>query len=78
MLFRSTGEYAEAFEQLLSAGASVQIEKADDLATSLDELLAADRSAQVIVAAWDVTSKSAAVANRVSETLRRALEKAGY
>lgn len=72
------GEYVEAFEQLLSAGASVQIEKEDDLATALDELLAADRSAQVIVAAWDVTSKSAAVANRVSETLRRALEKAGY
>ncbi len=73
-----TGDYADAFAQLLSAGASVQIQSDDDLVTALDELLAVDRSAEIVVAAWDVTSKSAAVTNRVTETLRGALEKAGY
>lgn len=73
-----TGAYADSFEQLTSAGASLQIQSGDALAAALDELLAADRSAEITVAAWDVTSKSAAVTNRVTETLRRALEKAGY
>jgi len=74
---KTTG-YEDAFEQLRSADASVQIQSGDDLAAALDELLAADRSAEITVAAWDVTSKSAAVTTRVAETVRRALEKAGY
>jgi len=73
-----TGGFADAFDELTSAGASIQIQKGDDLASALDELLAADRSAEIVVAAWDVTSKSAAVMNRVIETLRTALERAGY
>jgi len=73
-----TDAYADSFEQLTSAGASMQIKSGDALAAALDELLAPDRSAGITVAAWDVTSRSAAVTNRVTETLRRALEKAGY
>lgn len=73
-----TGDFAEAFDQLGAARASVPIPTGDDLVGALDELLAADRSAEIVVAAWDVTSRSAAVTNRVTETLRGALEKAGY
>ncbi len=60
--------------RLNAAGASQLIRSASDLGPTVENLLAADKTAQLAHAAWDVTSRGAGVTNRIAAFIQLRLE----
>lgn len=60
--------------RLNAAGASVLIRSGTDLGPAVESLLAADKTAELAHAAWDVTSRGATVTNRIASFIQLRLE----
>ena len=65
-----TGTWGTVIGRLAAAQAAALVGSADDLATTMAELLAPDRAARLAQAAWTVTSEGAEVTDRVLALLR--------
>lgn len=63
--------------RLNAAGASHLIRSASDLGPLIETLQAADKTATLAHAAWDVTSRGADVTNRIVRIIQRRLEQLG-
>ena len=61
--------FAEAYRQLHSAGAAVEVQGAVDLAAAISDLLRPDRAAVMAAAAWDLSSAGAGTLDRVLSLL---------
>ena len=61
--------FAEAYRQLHSAGAAVEVQGAVDLAAAISDLLRPDRAAVMATAAWDLSSAGAGTLDRVLSLL---------
>ncbi|MEO1637969.1 MAG: glycosyltransferase N-terminal domain-containing protein [Pseudomonadota bacterium] len=72
------GPQVKPFERhaarLNAAGASRLLRGAGDLGPAVESLLAADKTAALAHAAWDVTSRGAAVTNRIATYIQTRLE----
>ncbi len=66
--------YQRHATRLNAAGASRLIRSASDLGPTVESLLAADQTAQLAHAAWDVTSRGASVTNRIAAFIQLRLE----
>ncbi|KQB96408.1 3-deoxy-D-manno-octulosonic acid transferase [Loktanella sp. 1ANDIMAR09] len=60
--------------RLNAAGASRLLRSGNDLGVAVETLLAADKAAELAHAAWDVTSRGAAVTNRIAAFIQLRLE----
>lgn len=60
--------------RLNAAGASRLLRSGDDLGRAVETLLAADKTAELAHAAWDVTSRGATVTNRIATFIQLRLE----
>ena len=60
-----TAPFEERFRRLLRAGASLGISDPTKLGQTIEQLLAADRAAEMAVAGWEVTSSGAEISNRI-------------
>ncbi len=68
------GAHPEAWGRLDSAGAARVVLNAAELGRAVEALLSPDRAAVMAHAGWDVATRGAAVANRVGDLLREALD----
>jgi len=66
--------YQRHATRLNAAGASRLIRSGADLGPAVESLLAADKSAELAHAAWDVTSRGAGVTNRIVALIQLRLE----
>jgi 3-deoxy-D-manno-octulosonic-acid transferase len=60
--------------RLNAAGASRLLRSGADLGLAVETLLAADKTAELAHAAWDVTSRGATVTNRIAALIQLRLE----
>ncbi len=60
-----TEPYEERFRRLVRAGASLAISEPTKLGPTIEQLLSADRAAEMAVAGWEVTSSGAEISNRL-------------
>lgn len=72
-----TGNFDDIYRRLSEAEASVTVTGPDDLARTVERLLAPDRAAALAHAAWDVSSRGAEVTDRTLDVLLRRLPAAG-
>jgi 3-deoxy-D-manno-octulosonic-acid transferase len=72
-----SGAFGAAIGRLAAAQATALVGSADDLVTTLGELLAPDRVARLARAAWTVSTEGAAVNDRIVETVGRMLARGG-
>ncbi len=62
--------FADAYDRLRLADASVMVRDGEQLATQLELTLVPERTASMATAAWDALSEGASVTDRVMEVLR--------
>ncbi|MEY1557766.1 3-deoxy-D-manno-octulosonic acid transferase [Yoonia sp. R2331] len=72
-----TDPYAERFRRLLRAGASLGIADPAKLGLTVEQLLSADRAAEMAVAGWEVTSSGAEISNRLIGLIQDRLDTVG-
>jgi 3-deoxy-D-manno-octulosonic-acid transferase len=65
--------FRDAYARHDQAGAARIIANADQLAPAIETLLSPDKSAQLAHSAWDVTSSSAMITDRVAQLINEAL-----
>lgn len=71
-----TSPHADSFARLTRAGAARTVRSGPALGHAIEALLAADRTATMAAAAWEVTTVGAVVANRIAELIRSGAEAA--
>ncbi len=72
-----TDPFEDRFRRLLRAGASLGISEATKLGQSIEQLLSADRAAEMAVAGWEVTSSGAEISNRLVGLIQHQLDHMG-
>ncbi len=70
----ATGSHTEVWSRLDTAGAARVVLNGAELGRAVEALLSPDRAAAMAHAGWDVATRGAAVANRVSDLVREALD----
>lgn len=68
-----TGAHADVFARLTGAGAARAVHQGQNLAHAVEALLAADRCATMVEAAWEVSTAGAVTANRLADLIRKRL-----
>jgi 3-deoxy-D-manno-octulosonic-acid transferase len=64
-------------ERLSDADACVSLSSYDELGSTVEQLLSPDKTARIVHAAWDVTSRGADAINRLSEVILETLDGIG-
>ncbi|SEN59380.1 3-deoxy-D-manno-octulosonic-acid transferase [Loktanella fryxellensis] len=72
-----TAPFAERYDRLARAGATLQVDNAAGVGRAVEALLAADRVAAMAMAGWDVTSRGAEATDRIVTMIRQRLDEAG-
>ncbi len=72
----NVGSHLDSIERLRDVGAAHVVTDADALSKRLTALLAPDAQAEMAMAAWDLVSKGAAVADEVTELVINVLDQA--
>lgn len=71
------GPHASQIARLAAADACVTVDSFDMLGKTVERLLSPDKTAQLVHAAWDVTSRGADMTNRLAETIVTELDRVG-
>ena len=69
--------FEQEIARLAVANACVSLSSFEELGQSVERLLSPDKTAQIVHAAWDVTSRSADVSNRLAEAIIAELDRSG-
>ena len=69
------GPFIGQIERLAAADACVSLSSFDALGKTVERLLSPDKTAQLVHAAWDVTSRGADVTNRLAEAIMAELDR---
>jgi 3-deoxy-D-manno-octulosonic-acid transferase len=69
--------YEGQIERLAAAQACVSLKTFAELGKTVERLLSPDKTAQIVHAAWDVTSRGADVTNRLAEAIVAQLDEIG-
>lgn len=72
-----TAPFSHNAAKLAEANASVQLGLPSELGDAVETLLAADKTADIVSAAWDVTSRGAGATEHLTQVLRDILDAAG-
>lgn len=72
-----TDPFEEQFRRLLRAGASLGITEPEKLGKSVAALLSADKTAEMALAGWTVTSAGAEISNRIVGMIQARLDQVG-
>lgn len=67
------GAHGESFARLTRAGAARAVHQGQNLGHAVEALLAADRCATMVEAAWEVSTAGAVTANRLADLIRKRL-----
>lgn len=70
----NVAQFRSAYSRLAAAGASTMVRSGGELAQAIEVLQAPDRVAEMNLAAWEVCSSGAEVANRITELAFAALD----
>ncbi|NSX53776.1 3-deoxy-D-manno-octulosonic acid transferase [Parasulfitobacter algicola] len=73
----NVSQYRSSYDRLAKAGATRSVRNGDQLATAVEDLLSPHLAAKLAHAAWDVTSGSAEVTDRIVEMALTALDDRG-
>ena len=67
--------FEHQIDRLAAANACVSVASFDELGKTVERLLSPDKTAQLVHAAWDVTSRGADVTNRLAEAIMTELDR---
>ncbi len=72
-----TQPFEDRFRRLLRAGASLGTAEPAKLGHAIEQLLSADRAAEMAVAGWEVTSSGAEISNKLVEMIQDRIDTVG-